>query len=383
MDILYVKHLIQTILEKTFKETSRREINDYEGRLNFCCPICMDSATHASKKRGNVWINTLLYRCYNCGAKSSLDKLCKSFAIQMDPSKKLEMIEYVKLALEHTSCKSDMNDVDFSELLNLEDLTKVLTIGNTITDFKPIVKNGSIYKYLVQRGIGEHLHKDIYQANHWLNDDRYEPIIVLLNRSDNKILGIQTRNLKSGKYRSFKIYNFETLYKWIYTDEQFEELDINQVFVYNKLSYYFNILNIDFERTITIFEGFLDSLFYPNAIGIVGVNTNTEILENNNLDIQYFFDNDDAGFKKSEEKIKSGFKIFLWRKLFEDIVDKKNTQDPYTLLHRISKVKDLNKLAELVDNPYQKLQLDQFFSRDIFDLKWLPKSYITKKYTKS
>ncbi|NBV29879.1 hypothetical protein EBS02_12860, partial [bacterium] len=72
----------------------------------------------------------------------------------------------------------------------------------------------------------------------------------------------------------------------------------------NKLSYYFNILNVDFSETITVFEGYLDSLFYPNSIGVVGVNTDMRFIESNNLDIQYFFDNDQAGFTKSEQKIK-------------------------------------------------------------------------------
>ena len=54
--------------------------------------------------------------------------------------------------------------------------------------------------------------KNIYQAKNWLNDDKYEWVIVLLNKRDDKILGIQTRNLKSGRYRSFKIYNFDFIY---------------------------------------------------------------------------------------------------------------------------------------------------------------------------
>ena len=78
-------------------------------------------------------------------------------------------------------------------------------------------------------------------------------------------------------------------------------------------------MNVDFGNTITVFEGYLDSLFFPNSIGLVGVNTDYRFLENNDLDIQYFFDNDDAGFKKSEEKLKEGFSVFLWKKLFEDL----------------------------------------------------------------
>ena len=82
---------------------------------------------------------------------------------------------------------------------------------------------------------------------------------------------------------------------------------------------------------------------------------------------------DPAGFKKSEEKLKSGFIVFLWNKLFDDIVSKKKSSDPYDLYHRISKVKDLNKLDTLTANSYSKLKLFNFFSQDIMDIKYFPK----------
>jgi len=154
---------------------------------------------------------------------------------------------------------------------------------------------------------------------------------------------------------------------------------MNDLVIYNKLSYYFNILNVNFEEKITVFEGYLDSLFFPNSIGLVGVNTDFRFLESNNLDLQYFFDNDEAGYKKSEEKLKENYAVFLWRKLFEDIVNKKNAADPYRLLHRISKVKDINKLAELVPEPFKKLELNSFFSQDVMDVKWIPKFRRRKK----
>ena len=143
---------------------------------------------------------------------------------------------------------------------------------------------------------------------------------------------------------------------------------------YNKLSYYFNVMNVDFNQPVTIFEGYLDSLFLPNSIGITGLNTDLDFFEKNpDLDIRYFFDNDDPGYKKTAEKIKDGFCVFLWKKLFESIVDKKNPSDPYHLYHKISKVKDLNKLAEMVPNPYKELKLEEYFSKDIYDLRYIPK----------
>ena len=130
---------------------------------------------------------------------------------------------------------------------------------------------------------------------------------------------------------------------------------------------------------ITVFEGYIDSLFFPNSIGLVGVNTTTTFIENTGFELQYFFDNDEAGYKKSEEKLKEGFAIFLWKKLFDDVVSRKSVDDPHKLLHRISKVKDINKLAELVPGPYKNLSLEGFFSRDVMDLKWIPKYTRRKK----
>jgi hypothetical protein len=293
----------------------------------------------------------------------------------VDPDKKLEMIEHLNSVMTYSDYESNVSDAKFENLIDLTDLEKVFSMNITqISDFKPIQVNGGIYKYLVGRGIEPEFHKNIYQAKYWKNEDESEWVIVMLNRRDEKVLGMQIRNLKEGKRRTFKIYNYENLLEWVnLVREEPLDIDINEMVIYNKLSYYFNILNVDFGSRVTVFEGYLDSLFYPNSIGLVGVNTDYKLIENNGLDIQYFFDNDEAGFLKTEEKIKQGFPVFLWNKLFEDIVEKKNSDDPYKLLHRISKVKDINKLAQLVPMPYRKLELYQFFSEDVLDLKWIPK----------
>jgi hypothetical protein len=275
-----------------------------------------------------------------------------------------------------------MSDAKFENLIPLAELERVFSSNLTqISDFRPIQANGGIYKYLIGRGIGPEMHKNIYQARYWKNEEEGEWIIVMLNRRDDKVLGMQIRNLKEGKKRMFKIYNYENLLEWINIGKESPlELDMNEMVIYNKLSYYFNILNVDLGNTVTVFEGYLDSLFYPNSIGLVGVNTDYRLIESNGLDIRYFFDNDEAGFDKTEQKIKQGFPVFLWQKLFEYIVDKKKSDDPYTLMHRIGKVKDINKLAQLIPNPYKTFSLDGFFSSDVLDIRWIPKK---KKYKKT
>ena len=374
MDKVYIGSIVQKIINKEFIDASRRKMVVYNDRLNFCAPCCGDSHKNKHAKRGNLYFNKLLFICFNCGHKTTFDRFCKDFNEQLDPDKKLEMIEHLNSVMTYSDYEGDFVDAKFENLIDMSELERVFSADITpISDFKPIQVNGGVYKYLVGRGIPPEYHKNIYQAKYWKNEDESEWIIVSLNRRGDKVLGMQTRNLKEGKRRTFKIYNYENLLEWVSLGKDLPEPDMSELIIYNKLSYYFNILNVDFGERITVFEGYLDSLFFPNSIGLVGVNTDYRFLENNNLDIQYFFDNDEAGYKKSEEKLKENFSIFLWKKLFEDIVDRKNSPDPYKLLHRISKVKDINKLSELVPDPYKKLDLQKFFSSDILDLKWIPK----------
>lgn len=381
MDKVYLKSIVQQVLNKSFSSNHRRDIHEYGDRFNFCCPYCGDGKNE-NKKRGNLYLNKLFVICFNCGKTTTLDKFSKDFDIRIDPDKKLEIIEHLDKNTSYKDYETDIGETNLESLIEISKLEEVFNSDTlSITDFKPIQKDGYIYSYLLDRGITANLHTDMYQAKYWYNEDRYENVICFLNRRGNKVLGMQIRNIKEGKKRMFKIYNFEQLYKWVNDVEEIVDIEINQLVTYNKLSYFFNILNVNFTQTVTIFEGYLDSLFYPNSIGVVGVNTDFRFLENNDIDIQYFFDNDVAGFDKSEEKIKSGFSVFLWKKLFEDIVAKKPKEDPYKLMYRINKIKDLNKLSQLASDPAKKLSLSSFFSNDKMDLKYIPKKEY-KKYKK-
>jgi hypothetical protein len=372
MDKNYIISVTQKILNKEFSNNIFRKIISHEDRINFRCPYCKEGRSQ-HKKRGNIYLNKLLFICFRCDKKTNFDRFAKDFNEVLDPEKKLEIIEHLNSVVDYSDYESDFTDAKLDDLISLKDLEELFNVKKItpIFDFKPVEPNSGVFKYLIKRGIPPYLHKNIYSAKYSKGDEGYEHIICFLNRRDDDVLGLQVRNLKEGKRRFFVIYNWESLYRWVHGEDC--DIDINKSVIYNKLSYFFNILNVNFEETITIFEGYLDSLFYPNSIGIIGVNTDTSFLEKSNLDIQYFFDNDKAGFDKTEEKLKEGYKVFLWRKLFEYIVSSKKDVDPYKLSHRISKVKDLNKLAELVSNPYKNLNLSKFFSQDIYDISYLPK----------
>jgi len=369
----YIQSIVTNIINKEFSDRMERVvITHHHDRVQFRCPYCHEGRTK-TKKRGNVYYNKLLFVCFRCDKKTGFDKFAKDFNEVLDPDKKMEIIEHLNNNITYNDYQDDFIDTKFDDLISLEELTHAFNVKKVspIYDFEPIVKNGGIYKYLTGRGITEDKHTNIYQAKYSKGDEGFEHVIVLLNRREDRVLGIQVRNLRKGRRRFFVIYNYETLSEWVNPDN---EMDAHQMIVYNKLSYFFNILNVNLSSTVTLFEGYLDALFYPNSIGVVGVNTDLKFLESNDIDLQYFYDNDSAGFKKSLEKISMGGHIFLWLKLFEDIVERKKGSDPYKLYHRISQVKDLNKLAELVPLPYSKLKLENYFSDDVFDAKWIPKN---------
>jgi len=379
MDKEYIKSLIQDVLNKEFTSTERRRINEYPDRLNMCCFICQDSKDDR-KKRGNLYFDTLKYICYNDGCSSNLDSVCKKFNVSIDPSKKMEMIDHLNANITYEVYENSLLEAKFDDLLDINDLVNAFEkYDNNITNLTPVIPGGLVDIYLEKRGICGDLLKNIWQAKYWISEDRYDNIICLMNKGGDKILSMQVRNLKEGKNRMFKIFNYETLYKWIHNIDEIVDIDMEKLTLYNKLGYYFNIMNVDFEKTVTIFEGYLDSLFYPNSLGVVGTNTDMRFLESNNLPLQYLYDNDYAGFKKAEEKMKAGFKVFLWQKLFDDIVSKKKASDPYQLMYRISKVKDLNALAILVNNPYKTLSMNSFFSNDVYDMAYIPKKKFIKR----
>jgi hypothetical protein len=374
----YIIDIVQKIINSEFSTQIERKVLDHDNRINFRCPYCHEGRTK-TKKRGNVYLDKLIYICFRCDKKTTFDKFAKDFNQQIDPDHKLEMIQHLDSISTYSDYNDDFIDTSIDNLISIDELKIVIEKNLTpLSDFTPIRKNSGVYKYLINRGINEELHTNIYQAKYWKNEDQYEWVIAMLNRRGDKLLGMQLRNLKYGKNRLFNIYNYEHLLEWVNLIRlEPIELGLNEIVLYNKLSYFYNIMNVNFELPITVFEGYIDSLFFPNSIGLVGINTDSFFLENNNLELRFFYDNDEVGQKKSAEMIKK-YSVFLWQKLFTNIVEKKNDKDPYSLYDRISSVKDLNKLNELVPNCYTKLELEKFFSKDVLDKIWLKKQTYKK-----
>ena len=61
-----------------------------------------------------------------------------------------------------------------------------------------------------------------------------------------------------------------------------------------------------------------------------------EFLMSEDLDIQFFFDQDQVGVRKAVNMLEKGHKVFLWQKLIEDLL--KNKTDKYAAKNYLLKV---------------------------------------------
>lgn len=372
LDKDYIKSKLQEILNNVHSEPQRRQIKDYPERLNICCPICGDSEKVASKKRGNLYLKNMQYVCFNeSGCNRSFLKLLSTFNINIDLQKKMDIYNYID-----TNIKWDKKEDNFvieklDKLIDIDFLTEFL---NTHTEtqfskFGPVKTNSAVYQYLKYERLIDNF-ENIYEAEFAITTRWKEKVLVLLNKSGKKVLGMQIRNLKSGDKRLFKIFNFEKLHNLVHSEDPLDEIE---AISYNKISNFYNILNVNWDKPVTIFEGYLDSIFYPNSIGAIGLNSinEMEFLMSDDLDLQFFFDQDSVGIKKSITMLDKGHKVFLWQKLVEKLIS--NKSDKYEAKKFALKIKDLNKLAQEMKNadPYNKLKLTKYFSNDIFDKLYL------------
>jgi predicted RNA-binding Zn-ribbon protein involved in translation (DUF1610 family) len=79
IDILDLKAKIYQILSATFISGIKTDIIMSSDKISFACPYCGDSATNSRKKRGNVFLESMTYHCFNCGKHRRIYQFLEDF----------------------------------------------------------------------------------------------------------------------------------------------------------------------------------------------------------------------------------------------------------------------------------------------------------------
>jgi len=330
-----IKSYIQDVLNQEHTDPSKRRIRDMHSRINFACPFCGDSTKNAHNKRGNLFWDSLFFHCYNdgCNKHINLKGFLKTFGFNFsrNPDSKF-IIDYIDNN-EHEYSNSKIKEFDYGSFPELQEL------GISFEDFyatyhaRPIEKDSEGYNYLK----GRLLHKQTQDFAY----NEYGKKLFVLNTDvkREKIIGFQIRNLgkANDKYLSFNIERINRDMGKNLT-EQFEDPD--ELSRLNKLSTIFNILKVNFEQKLTLFEGPIDAKFMRNSMGLASVGRDKQAF----LELPYkrfFLDNDKAGKRVSIDLLRKGYEVFLWRKFIKDFeIDKYLIDDE-------DKSKDLNDIVQL------------------------------------
>lgn len=301
---LILDPLRELLIERFGGLSQKSKVKIMRDRINFACPYCGDSHTNTLKKRGNIFTNTLSFHCYNCGTHRTLNSFLKDFNKLKSGWGKINQLA-ADSVMNFTSMKSvdsekiidALFDSDMmSHLFNREDIKKRLGLVEA--------KGSKIQTYLEKR-----MQRDL---NRFLWDNKSSKLYILNLKGDDQVVGWQVRNF--GKYADNG--SKYLTYKWSKACEVLGlESSVPNVDTLDRLSYTFNVFNVDFTRAITVFEGPLDSFLFPNSIALASLHTRIPF---DSESFRYLFDYDKPGQEKSLEFLKEGKTVFLWKNFLKE-----------------------------------------------------------------
>jgi len=287
LDWVYEK--IQEILNNCFSDshTEKKRIKRGRERLNFACPYCRDSHNNPYKKRGNLYIDTNMYKCFNCGIFKSIKNFFKDYNIDTEKYGKYFVCN-----------KNFRNNKSYNILINN---IKGKTIEETSRIWGLEEPDEHIKKYLLDRC------QNPFNECFKMNKNRKE--LWILNIYNSTVIGAICR-----KFGNFNIKYVSKTYRDLFGEENDIIEDYSLVFGLDK---------IDFNKNITILEGPLDSFLLPNSISFSGIKNYSIDF----LNVRWLYDNDERGRNESLKKIRDKQFVFLWNKYIKENNIKGNIKD--------------------------------------------------------
>lgn len=342
-----IRSSVKKVVLTAHSNSNKHMVKEHHGRLTIACPYCGDSTTDDTKKRGNIFWDTLQYHCYNCSHHTNIHTLFKDHGIKFSNSEDaFTVIDYIQ---------QNKTKINPDDTLKHAVMSSVEEYAISVEDFKrffrakPIEPGDWIWFQLKARL----LHN---RTDEFLYTEKGHRLWILNKTNTGKIMGAQTRKMK-GYGTRYLTYDLSKLYSEMGKDLEIEPTLLANM---NKASTLFGIMQVNFQRPLTIFEGPLDAKFMHNSIALATAGRTTDEFDEM-ATVRYLFDNDKTGRSKMIEKLKKGKSVFMWTKFLKD-----NNLDKYN-------IKDLNELIlkcfELKSNAHK--QINNYFTSNQLDLWYL------------
>jgi len=267
------------------------------GLYNFRCPYCGDSQRHKSKARGYIYKlkNDHNYKCHNCGISRTFTNFLKDFDVVLYDQ---YVMERYKSGITGKNSNTPNPNFQFEKpVFEKKYEINLPTIEELNTEHPAKV-------YLQDRKIPDKFLNQLYYCENfkkWTNEQKYtfesidqdEPRIIIPLINNREIIGFQGRSLnKNSKIKYITII-----------------LDENQPKIYG-------LDNVDWNKTVYITEGPIDSMFIDNAIAMVGADIDKMFLISNfNVDFVIVYDNEKRNkqiVERMEKAIDLKLSIVIW-----------------------------------------------------------------------
>lgn len=266
---------------------------------NFRCPICGDSERSKVKARG--WIyekgGKLLFYCHNCGASMLVGNFIKT----LDP---IIYLDYQREKFIENNINNPLNE----PVADIKRFSPPKFMGDD-SPLKQLKKISSLpvehifKKYVMSRKIPSHHHYRLFYCEsfkRWVNTFMVDKFSDTEKDSPRLILPFLDREKKFFGCQARSLDNKDIRYITILIDDTRPKI--------------FGLDTCDVTKPFYVFEGPIDSLFFPNAIAMCG----SDISKSMNVDrnkATIIFDNEPRSkqiVKKIEKYIDDGYRVCLW-----------------------------------------------------------------------
>jgi hypothetical protein len=270
-----------------------------QGLYNFRCPVCGDSKKNKTKARGWFLNKDGKYRfyCHNCSASMSFPNFLKSLDVVMHQEYMRDVFLENNFVNPKPISKPDVTKIERPQYRYdspLKSLTKVSSLP----------ADHPVKKYVMSRKIPSNVQYKLFfcpKFKEWVNSflpdkfpdiekDESRLILPFIDR-DKNFFGCTGRSLS--KTSSIR-------YITILSDENKPKV--------------FGLDSVNFDKTVYVFEGPIDSMFIPNSIAMCGSDLSAELSIDKNRCI-VVFDNEPRSpqtVKKIDKYIEFGYKVCFW-----------------------------------------------------------------------
>lgn len=338
-------NIIQEILNNNHSISEKKSIKDNGRNLHFACPICGDSHSNVRQKRMYVLWDSMFVYCHNCEYVSNLYEFVKHFNYKFSDYDELNEI-YTTIANAKKFKKADNENLNIYQSILFD-----IAIERDVLKKKLNLLEIDEFKEALDYCKSRFLHKF---KDELLYCPKYKRLYVL-NLIKGKIVYAQLRditNTSKTKYFKFDVFELNSKCKI-----KIPDIDEDIKLKVKKLSSIYGLFNINYQKSITILEGPIDSFFIPNSISFGGANNSAHYIETLS-NVRFLYDNDKKGKEKTIELLKNGREVFNWQN--------------YLNANKLpQKIKDVNELfIHCIENKCtDKLKtLKNFFTNDKYSL---------------